>query len=320
MGERAKTIGEKLEEFGTDLYSGFGWTELTKDREIKCRKTSQHNKKTHGVDLLHSCYDPYRGQKLGIITECKNRQWQSINRSSLNEWVKELEYSIDCAQNTSDLMEVNLNECVVNTGILLVHANDGNFDQTAFYEYLSSIETKSRRNPINIFIAGNDKIDRWDALFKKITNAYKDGFKYVFPCIDYSKYVTDNYLTINHLFSNFIFGEREFYEEHNDGITSISSKLAKKQHIIFSFDDFSINAFKYLCSLFKHFQFESAHEYVFCFYPKKPEDIEFTNENFIRAITLENGKSMIDDKKIKIDFIWNRHISPVDYVKGRGLK
>ena len=51
MGEQASRIGKKLEGFGENLFSDFGWTELARDKEIKCTRTS-HKKKTHGIDLL----------------------------------------------------------------------------------------------------------------------------------------------------------------------------------------------------------------------------------------------------------------------------
>ena len=65
MGEKAKKIGEKLEGFGERLYDRFGWNELTRDQEIKCTKSSHKKKqgtRTHGVDLYHKYYDPYRAK------------------------------------------------------------------------------------------------------------------------------------------------------------------------------------------------------------------------------------------------------------------
>lgn len=311
MGEKAKSIGEKLEGFGQDLFKGFGWKELARDRELKCHK-SAHKKKTHGIDLLHSCLEPYRDQRVGIITECKNRQWKNINSSMLSNWIMELEYTIDCTQNSGELNDVDFDGTVLNTGILLVHTNDGMYNEQDFYKYLSSIPLKTRRNPINIFVAGNDRIDMWNALLSKV-KGYKEDFKYVYPSINGSKYAVEDYLTVNHLFSRFVFGQREYYEEHNDGTTIKNSQLARRQNIVFSFDTCETNSFKYLCSLFKHFQFESGHQYVFCFYPKSAEDIEFTKRNFLRAVKDEGGKGLLDEKKIIVDFLTNRHISPVDY-------
>ena len=79
MGENARKIGDKLEEFaGSYLLTNFGWTELTRDREIKCIKAAHKNlagnsKRTHGIDLLCKYDDPYYGGQ-AVIIECKNYQ------------------------------------------------------------------------------------------------------------------------------------------------------------------------------------------------------------------------------------------------------
>lgn len=82
MGEQAVKIGKKLEGFGEQLFSGFGWTELTRDREIECKRSS-HSKKTHGLDLVMKFNSPYISSQQGIIIECKNRQMVSITQSTI---------------------------------------------------------------------------------------------------------------------------------------------------------------------------------------------------------------------------------------------
>ena len=67
MGEQAVKIGKKLEGFGEQLFSGFGWTELTRDREIECKRSS-HAKKTHGLDLVMKFNSPYNFNSLSEIS------------------------------------------------------------------------------------------------------------------------------------------------------------------------------------------------------------------------------------------------------------
>jgi hypothetical protein len=319
MGEKSKSIGEKLEGFGENLFSNFGWTELTRDKEINCTRSSHKNKddekkKTHGIDLLHTCYDPYRERKLGIVIECKNRQWSGINQSKLNEWLKELINTIDCAQNANELRDFENEGYTLNTGILLINANDNKFEKDKFYEYLVSLEYPSRRNPMNVFIAGNDRIEQWNSLFKTVKNECTEEFKYVYPCIGSSKYTESKYLTVNHMFSKFIFGTQTIYRDEKAWTTSDKpAHIPYKQNYIFSFDVFSPDSFKYVCSLFKHFQFENADEYIFYFYPHKADDIDYVRKYFTQSILGSDNKAMLDRQKVSIRLLENPHINPVDY-------
>jgi hypothetical protein len=90
MGEKARKIGDKLEGFGERLFRRFGWEELTRDEQITCKKLKHKNdegknKTTHGVDIYHRYYEPYKHLNLGVITECKNYQWKSITETSLQK-------------------------------------------------------------------------------------------------------------------------------------------------------------------------------------------------------------------------------------------
>jgi len=135
MGEQAKKIGEKLEGYGEKLFSGFGWTELTRDKEIKCTRKGTHKKRTHGIDLLMSFWNPYLGGKQGIIVECKNRKMAGITQEKMNTWLNELINTIECTQSTEEMEDINLEDTNLCTGMLLVHAND-KFDGEKFNSYL----------------------------------------------------------------------------------------------------------------------------------------------------------------------------------------
>lgn len=179
MGEQAAKIGKKLEGFGVNFFANLGWTELTQDKEIKCTRSS-HKKKTHGIDLLCKFTNPYIAGNQGIVVECKNRQMGSITRATIEEWVKELINNIECAQSAPELVDVDLRNTTLNTGLLLIHAND-KFDQQKFYDHLSKIAFPNRRNPINIFIAANDRIAQWTSLFAKVKTSYNNGFSFIYP-------------------------------------------------------------------------------------------------------------------------------------------
>lgn len=328
MGERAKQIGDKLEEFGEKLYQDFGWIELLRGKEIQCNRSSHKNsdgkkKKTHGVDLLHTCYDPYRNQNQAIITECKNYEWKSIIPSNIEKWVEELVNNLDCAANDVAIGALSENFDTINTGILFIHANDGKYDKNIFYDYLDQIKFPIKRSSQSIYIASDNKFNEWIAMFDYINSNLKPSnskettqFKFVYPSIGPSKYYEQDCITVNHLFSRFVFGKRVFMKEDKSQTKSgMCLQKPCEQSIIFSFDSFSIDSFRYLYGMFKHFQFEKADEYIFCFYPQTVNDIEYTKKEFIKSLKTSPDKFDIDESKILLEFLKNPEISRVDNYK-----
>lgn len=52
---------------------------------------------------------------------------------------------------------------------------------------------------------------------------------------------------------------------------------------------------------------------MFIFYPRKNDDVEFVKDSFIKTLYQVTPPINLEmEKKIKIDFIDNRNISPVD--------
>lgn len=310
MGEKSAKIGRKLEGFGENLISDLGWDELTRDREIICKRPA-HKKKTHGIDLLCAFDNPYFNGKQGIVIECKNRQMQNISRAEIEKWVKELINTIECSQSSDELDDID-KSCIrsLNTGLLLVHANDV-WDGEKFYEYLEGISVSSRRNPINIYIAGNDKIDLWTSLLKKVKTDFSAKFSFIYPSLnEYSKRLQPA-LTINALYSKYLFAESTYYITQHKGSEQYSEPC--RQNIMFFLDHISIDNFKYAWSMFKYYQMQGADKYVFAFYPREAGQADFVREKFITSI--KQGDPHISDediKKISLDFIDNRTLSPVE--------
>ncbi len=310
MGEQANKIGKKLEGFGEKLFTGFGWTELARDTEIQCSRKNYHGKKTHGLDLFMRFDNPYLGNMQGIIIECKNRQMKSISQAAIDKWLAELINAIECAQSAPELECIDTEGTSLNTGLLLVHANDS-FDVVNFNKYLSNLKVPSRRNPINIFIAGNDEINRWNSLRYKIEKDYSEEFSFIYPSIEGSNMELGTYITVNQLYSKYIFAQDVTYIQKDEG--GVRYFVPKSRKIMISFDDITIGSFKYMWSMFKAFQFQDAKELVFIFYPRKNDDAEFVRENFIRTLYQANPSITEEiEKKITIDFLDNRNISPVD--------
>ena len=309
MGEQASKIGKKLEEFGENFLPNLGWVELARDKEIKCTRTS-HSKRTHGIDLLCKYDNPYTGIQQGIIIECKNRQMKSITQSNIEDWVKELINNIECAQSAPELSDVDLVSAPLNTGLLLIHAND-TFDSDKFYEYLNSIHFSNRRNPINIFIAANDKINLWTSLFTKIKSSYNNNFSFLYPSINECNKILQNSLTVNAMYSSYLFAQSTYAVSKGFGVNTYDELHTQK--IMFFFDEITIDNFKYAWSMFKHYQLQGEGRYVFVFYPREKDDVAFVKENFIKA--LKSGDNPIPDSecaKIELDFIDNRTLSPIE--------
>ena len=310
MGENAAKIGRKLEGFGENLFSDLGWSELARDREIKCNRAS-HKKRTHGIDLFCKVNNSYINGNQGVIIECKNRQMQSINKSNIEEWIKELINTIECSQSTDDLSDVDRSDLKMqNTGLLLIHAND-EWDGTKFYGCLKSLSVSNRRNPINVFVAGNDRIILWASLLDKIKKDYQNSFSFIYPSLNGSSKTMQKGLTINALFSKYLFAECTYTTQQNNGVGEFS--VPHRQTILFFLDEINIDNFKYSWSMFKYYQLQGSDKYSFVFYPRKNGDTDFIRGQFIQAI--KAGDPYITDEevgKIQIDFIDNRTLSPVE--------
>lgn len=310
MGEQANKIGKKLEGFGEKLFSGFGWNELARDKEIACARKSNHKKQTHGLDLLMNFNNPYLGFKQGIVIECKNRQMKSITQAELDKWVLELINAIECSQSAPELVGIKTDDMNMNTGLLLVHANDC-FNENLFEKYLSNLKVPSRRNPINIFVAGNEEINRWNSLLDKIEKECSDRFHFIYPSIEGSNMEMGKYITINQLYSKYIFAQDVTMVKKCE--SEVTYQVPQIKKIMISFDEISSESFKYMWSMFKAFQFQDAIEMVFMFYPRKKDDVEFVKENFIKTLyQIEQPINSEIEKRIKIEFIDNRSLSPVD--------
>lgn len=310
MGEQANKIGKKLEGFGEKLFSGFGWNELVRDQEIACARKTTHKKQTHGLDLLMNFNNPYLGCKQGIVIECKNRQMKSITQAELDKWLIELINAIECSQSAPELSGVKTDDMNMNTGLLLVHANDC-FNKKLFDKYLSNLKVPSRRNPINIFVAGNEDINRWNSLLDKIEKECSSEVQFIYPSIEGSNMEMGKYITINQLYSKYIFAQDvTMIKKFESGM---EYQIPQSKKIMISFDEITTDCFKYMWSMFKAFQFQDAKEMVFMFYPRKKDDVEFVKENFIKTLYQINPPINSEiEQRIKIDFIDNRSLSPVD--------
>ncbi len=317
MGENAQKIGKKLEEFGCDILSMFMWSEKMRDKQINCNKYAHKNengnkKSTHGIDLYFEYPDTYINKIQGVFVECKNRQWESVNKGNIEKWVSEEINLLECAMFNDEISEFFAEDSDRNCALLLINVNDGKFDKDKFYEYVDSVEIPNKRAPFKIFIAGNDMIAKWDAIHKMIKSDYKGKVKVIYPSINNSKSMKADYWSINHLFSKYIFCEAE--DEVEMTIYGNHAKMLVKRLIIFCFDKICKDSFNYLWSMCRSFQYESQYvNFDICFYADNKEEVDYIHENLMNILKNYEGKidsNILDNTNVK--FLLNRNISAVD--------
>ena len=316
VGENAQKIGKKLEQLGVNLLGMFKWNKKMSDKEIKCTRSTHKNaegkpKQTHGIDLYMEYKDPYIGSVQGVFIECKNRVWSKINQKEIERWVNEELNLIDCARNNSELQEFYAEGADKNCALLLVNCNDGKFNQTKFDEYLSGIQIPNKRNPYKIFIAGNNMIERWDAISRMIKESYHDGLNVLYPSINNSQPISEKYWSITHLFSKYVFCEaREQVPIGRNGDIRVNRIL-----VIFFFDKISADSFQYMWSMCRAFQYENQYDgFDICFWTETKEENDYINENFLSILSnYDDGKISQDiTKSIRIKFLLNRKLNVVD--------
>lgn len=316
MGENAQKIGKKLEILGVELFEMFNWTKKMGDKEIKCTRSSHKNqegksKKTHGIDLYMEYKDPYISGIQGVFIECKNRCWNKINKNEIETWVNEEINLIDCARNNCELQDFYAEGASKDCALLLINCNDGKFDKVKFEKYLSELTIPNKRNPYKIFIAGNNMIERWDAIARMIKESYHDELSILYPSINNSQPLVEKYWSLNHLFSKYIFCEtKEKVSVGRGGDIHIDKIL-----VVFFFDKICVESFQYMWSMCRAFQYENHYDgFDICFWTETIEESDCIKENFKSVISNYDGGNVSPEivDKIKIKFLLNRKLNPVD--------
>ncbi len=317
MGENAQKIGKKLEVFSWDLFSTFAWSEKFRDTEINCSRTGHKNaknsdKKTHGVDIYFEHEDPYINKIQGVFIECKSRQWVSINAKNIETWLAELINTIECASSNNELQKYYSEDSDRNCGLLLINTNDNNFNKDDFNNYLKNLTYKSKRMPFKIFIAGNDMINKWWAINNLNATEYKASLQYIYLSINNSRPLKNKCLSINQLFSKYIFCEYEYTE--STLISGASVNYQNKKAVILCFDDISKDCFNYLWSMCRFYQFETTYKnFDVCFYPNSSNSVDYVKDHFKAVLTQYEGGIDADIlERISIKFMQNRDITVVE--------
>lgn len=263
MGEASKNKGEEFEAYMHGLLQDLGWKTFN-NIEIDCRRNdhksgasnqSETSKRTHGVDVLASFYNPVAKRSEAAIVECKNYAWKGINNGKLNDWIKELINTFECANGQSIIGE-NLDEAVLTYAILAFNANDNKQEIGKLQRLLREINSPSKRNSFLLLIADPFRLRVWEALRKEIKSIKKTSinkkFDFYYPSINNSGLDIRDSITPYYLFSDFIIGQYTIRHEDRDGTTrNVDIRC------IFDFDAVNEESLKYLVSLIRGLQLES---------------------------------------------------------------
>lgn len=263
MGEASKKTGEEFEAYMQGLLDDFGWKTVN-NIEVDCRRNDHKSgssakkgsKRTHGVDILASFYNPVNKRDEAAIVECKNYAWDNISKSNLEKWTQELINTFECANGQSIISE-HLGEAVLTYAVLAFNANDDKQDIGKLQKILKEIKFPSKRNPFLLLIADPIKLRIWEALRKEIKRIKETSknheFNFYYPSIDNSGLDIRENITPYYLFSDFILGQYSIQREDKDNDAFYNVVVRS----IFAFDAVNEESLKYLISLIHDLQLES---------------------------------------------------------------
>lgn len=312
MGELSQTIGKKLENFGNNLFANLGLELLAQNLSIDCTRSTHKSltaksrkKKTHGIDILQSFYNPFSARKEAVIIECKNHQWKDFSPRNLNQWIEELLNTMECAS-TSPKAAQYLTDTTLTTGILFFNSSDNSYDYEKATDTLKKITVPRRRTPTMLYLADTGRLEKWFSLNNEITRIKQQNkdhnFGIIYPSIGGSQWDKQDVITPGYLFSDYIFAGYTKLNNHPNGTEKVDVKS------VFFFDTISEDSMLYLLNMINVLQFEARaerkQEVHIYFFPEKADDNTLISDYF-KKIVLKSKP------QYQIRFLDNRRLSPV---------
>ncbi|WP_142858114.1 hypothetical protein [Salinigranum halophilum] len=164
MPEDEPERGERANKRIIAVLGELGWIQQGKENvDIPCSSGIHSDRQNdHGVDAYFQYKDPFRELERGVFVESKIRNWESVNRTSLRNFMTQTLGTIECAPE-SDVFEQRLNFGVPrnhNAGVISVWAPDDYYDED-FVSYVSDVGIhRKERGTYEIAILGNKKLNR----------------------------------------------------------------------------------------------------------------------------------------------------------------
>lgn len=171
MPEDESERGEQANRRIITLLSKLGWTQQGKENvDIPCSSGMHTDRQNdHGVDAYFKYADPFRELERGVFVESKIRQWESINVSSMRDFMTQTLGVIECAPE-SEKFEQRLNFGVprnYNAGVISVWASDDYYDSD-FSGYVSEIGNRRKeRGTYEVAVLGNKRLNMLSRIAKQ---------------------------------------------------------------------------------------------------------------------------------------------------------
>jgi hypothetical protein len=304
------------------ILTELGWRQrATSNFDIPCynkllHKTGTNDRKnSHGIDLMFSFQNPYSKSEQTVIVESKNRKWNGINTSSIQEFVDQLLMTIECARLHSDFY--NSENTDISTGLLMIWCNEpALFREETYRNYLKKLKVPSKKRPIEIFIASNTEILRWCSLIEKVKELktkFKD-FQFFYPGDHFSGGQTSplrlNHITLSHLFSDYIFAKSK------ELITLGEHNIAINVHHVFFFAEPTLEELNFMYSCLSRYQFEDAEKLIIHLYGEQTKHRVAIDE-FVRSKN-ESLKEQKSKLTISTDYMLKLTEVPENYSYERG--
>ncbi|WP_422450450.1 MULTISPECIES: hypothetical protein [unclassified Endozoicomonas] len=148
-------IEELAKKVSKDIFKWFKWEACPlKDIDWDC-VTEHHCKKTHPADVVYYYDDPYSGKKVYLNTDLKSYKKGSITNQSVNNALKSLAMSIECANVSSDwqskflLDDADYSKVI---GLLFIYNHDNEFDKDS-QEIINAVDYKKVNMPESVMLS-----------------------------------------------------------------------------------------------------------------------------------------------------------------------
>lgn len=300
MGERQVEDGERWHKKLIEILNGIGWTQRGANGIDVYSPNTESN---YGIDSYFTYYDPYEMRDIGIFVEAKSRQWGNFASAAIEGFLKRL---IEIMTEVPSCEEFNekLNNYVAeitNTGCIFVWVNDGKYIHDKYLEYLQKANFAKKRHLQRVFFFSNYDIIRICSIINlqheliERSKKTQEPFKYYYPSLTRSKNDPDNlgHLTLEYLFSKYIFGKMTVEEETYNGSERV------KILVIMYFDDINLESLKLMHNSLYGYQLLSGTDKVSIFYYNKMKNHNEVIEEFNRyLLTNNNSKVKFEHKQM----------------------
>ena len=181
------------------------WEHLKSNFDIKETETSR---KPYGLDHIFRCFDPFIGQFMNVLIECKYRNDnKTINRTTVWDMIVKLKNKIEVAKNSPTWATTNFSD-KISTGIFklgCVFLKIKEYDHDKYMTDLNSIplQDTEKENPPIITTLTNYRLSK---IIEFVQN--KKNLQFYYPVYGKNKSPRDApYLSFTYLFSDIIIGK-----------------------------------------------------------------------------------------------------------------